>query len=322
MSNKILIIAGDPNSINSEIIYKSWKKLKKAERKKIVIIGSCDLLNKQFKKLKIKISLNKVRHINDIFSSKFLNIINIPINFDNPFKIKKKESESYLIKSLNLAHDLGHKKIIKGFINCPVDKSLIRNSKKVGLTEYFAMKSKVPLNTEVMMIHNKNLSVVPITTHINIKKVSSKINANLIIKKIKTLNICYKKIFKLKPKIGVLGLNPHNGELIKGSEEKKFIIPAIKKLKKQKINVEGPFVSDTIFINNYKYFNVIVGMYHDQVLGPFKTLFKFDAINITLGLKYLRISPDHGPAVDLLKKNKANPSSLLKCINFINNLNK
>jgi len=77
-------------------------------------------------------------------------------------------------------------------------------------------------------------------------------------------------------------------------------------------------VADTIFINQYKKYDVIVGMFHDQVLTPFKTIYKFNAINITLGLKYLRVSPDHGVAKDLIKKNKANPTSLLNCIDFIN----
>ena len=97
----------------------------------------------------------------------------------------------------------------------------------------------------------------------------------------------------------------------------KKIIPAIKNLKKRKLKIEGPLVADTIFINDFKNYDVIIGMYHDQILSPFKTLFKFDAINITLGLKYLRASPDHGTALNLIGKNKANPDSLLRCLNFI-----
>ena len=96
----------------------------------------------------------------------------------------------------------------------------------------------------------------------------------------------------------------------------------MKKLKIKGINIQGPFSADTIFIKEYKNFDVIVGMYHDQVLSPFKALFKFDAINITLGLKYLRVSPDHGIAKDLLFKKKANPISLLKCIKFISKFKK
>ena len=118
-----------------------------------------------------------------------------------------------------------------------------------------------------------------------------------------------------------MGLNPHNNEFSINSEEYKEIIPAINKLKKIGINVNGPFSSDSFFINNYKNFNVLVGMYHDQVLTPFKALFHFDAINITLGLNYMRVSPDHGPALNLIGKKSASSLSLLRCIQFINKRN-
>ena len=99
-------------------------------------------------------------------------------------------------------------------------------------------------------------------------------------------------------------------------------MPAIKSLKKN-IKISGPYSSDTIFLRkNLKKFDVIVGMYHDQVLAPFKTLFEFDAINITLGLPYIRISPDHGVAIDKKKLNISNPKSLNNCLNIITNLTK
>ena len=168
-----------------------------------------------------------------------------------------------------------------------------------------------------MLISNGKFSVCPITTHIELKDVSKKINSKILIEKIKTIDVWYKKIKKKKSKICLLGLNPHNSEFRKNSVEQKIIIPTIKKLKMKGVNIQGPFSADTIFINEYKNFDVVVGMYHDQVLSPFKALFKFDAINITLGLKYLRVSPDHGVAKDLINKKKANPISLLKCIKFI-----
>ena len=149
-----------------------------------------------------------------------------------------------------------------------------------------------------------------------------KVNSNLIISKIKTINLCFKNIFKKKPKIAVLGLNPHNSEFKSNSEENKIILPAIKKLKRLKIKLDGPFAADTLFVNKYKNYDVVVGMFHDQVITPFKTLYKFNAINITLGLKYLRVSPDHGTAVDIVGKNKSNVNSLLDCINFINKYGK
>ena len=109
------------------------------------------------------------------------------------------------------------------------------------------------------------------------------------------------QIFKRRPKFCVLGLNPHNAEF-RGNSEEKIILPAVKKLNKLGINVKGPLSADNIFIKDFINYDVIVGMYHDQVLTPFKTLFKFDAINITVGLKYLRTSPDHGTAINMIKK--------------------
>tara|TARA_X000001036_G_scaffold20167_1_gene16913 strand:- start:152 stop:859 length:708 start_codon:yes stop_codon:yes gene_type:complete len=234
--------------------------------------------------------------------------------------VSLKNSSKYIFECFHLAHNLALNKEIKGLINCPIDKKLLLKSKKIGVTEFLASKCKINNGSEVMLIHNKKLSVVPLTTHINIKNVSKKINVNLIMKKMITLKKDFKKLYKKDPKIAVLGLNPHNAELIKQSEEIKIINPAISKLKKKGFKIKGPFSADTLFINNYKKFDVIVGMYHDQVLAPFKSLFHFDAINITLGLNYLRVSPDHGPAKDIINKNKANHVSLLNCVKFVNNL--
>ena len=321
MSNKIIIVAGDPNSINSEIIYKSWKKINNKIKKRLYLIANYNLICKQYRKLNYKINIMKIDNIEDNIISTNLKIIDIPINFKNPFKVSFKVSSKYVLKSLNLAHSLAKNKRVKAIINCPIDKNLIKISMKIGVTEFLASKCKINDSSEVMLIHNKKFSVVPLTTHLDIKNISKNISSDLIIKKLMTLNIGFKKIFKIKPKIGVLGLNPHNGELSKKSEEVREIMPAISKLKKAGLNVYGPLVADTTFVNNYKKYNVIAGMYHDQVLTPFKTLFHFNAINITLGLNYLRVSPDHGPAIDLIGKNKANYLSLLQCIKFIGNIN-
>ena len=175
------------------------------------------------------------------------------------------------------------------------------------------------MGNEVMLIYNKKLSVSPITTHIPLRKVSRKISKGIIIKKIKIINNFYKTNFNKKPKIAVLGLNPHNFSGSKNSEENKIIIPAIKKIKSNKINVVGPISADTSFIfNKGNRPDVIIGMYHDQVLAPFKTLFKYNAINITLGLPFLRVSPDHGVAKNIVGKNIANPKSLIEAIKFFN----
>ena len=321
MKKKIIIVAGDPNSINSEIIYKTWKSIDESVKKKIYLIGNFNLINKQFKKLKYKTSIVKINQIKEKSLPKRLKIIDIPLNFKNPFKVPLQSSTKYIVECLNLAHKLSQNEDVKGLINCPIDKKLLNKSKKIGVTEFLASKSKINKGSEVMFIHNKSFSVVPITTHINIKNVSKKININLIIKKMNTLKKDFKKLFNKNPKIGILGLNPHNAELNRNSEEIRIINPAILKLKKKGFYIEGPLSTDTLFVNNYKKYDVIVGMYHDQVLTPFKTLFHFDAINVTLGLSYLRVSPDHGPAKDIINKNKANHLSLLRCVKFINGLN-
>ena len=119
-------------------------------------------------------------------------------------------------------------------------------------------------------------------------------------------------------KIGILGLNPHCESIDEFNEDKKIIKPAINNLLKLNYNVSGPFSADTIFLKqNRKKFDVIIGMYHDQVLTPIKTLFEYDAINITLGLPFTRISPDHGPNEKMLGKNLSNPLSLIRAIEFL-----
>jgi len=210
-----------------------------------------------------------------------------------------------------------NKKIL-GFVNCPISKESLFKNKHQGITEFLSKKSGKNGN-EVMLIYNEKLSVSPITTHIPLNEVSSKIKKSNIINKVKIINSFYRKIFNKKPIFAILGLNPHNFSLSKKSWEKKIIYKAIKNLKKFKIKVSGPIPTDSSFmtLNKHKY-NVIIGMYHDQVLTPFKALYNFNAINITLGLPYIRISPDHGVAEKIIGKNLANPRSLMESIKFFN----
>tara|TARA_B100001093_G_C26819071_1_gene1011096 strand:- start:1207 stop:2172 length:966 start_codon:yes stop_codon:yes gene_type:complete len=319
MKKAIIIVSGDPNSINSEIIYKSWKKISGSLKQKIYIISNYDLIKDQFKKLNYSIKLQKVNKIDLDNKNNKLKIINVGLNFIDPFNVSNKLASKYVLESLNLAHKIALRNNVLGIINCAVNKNLL-NKKKIGVTEYLASKCNVKNNSEVMLIRNKKLSVCPITTHININEISKKLDKLLIINKIITINNWHRKKFKKKPKIAVLGLNPHNAELRKDSEETTIIVPALKRLKNLKINAKGPFVADTIFMNDYKNYDVIVGMFHDQVLAPFKSIFKFNAINLTLGLKYLRASPDHGTAFNLIGKNKANITSFLECIKVIDKL--
>ena len=169
-----------------------------------------------------------------------------------------------------------------------------------------------------MLIYNKKLSVCPITTHLPLKLVAKDITKKKIIKKVILINNFYKRYFGLKPKIAVLGLNPHCESIDKFNEDERIIKPALKYLSKKKIYVKGPYSADTAFIKkNRSNIDVIIGMYHDQVLTPIKTLYEYDAINITLGLPFIRISPDHGPNETMLGQNKSNPLSLIRAIEFL-----
>ncbi len=319
MSNKIIIISGDPNSINSEIIYKCLKNLKPSIKKNIFIISNYDLLTQQFKILNYPIKLIKIKKIDKKIKTDKLKILDVDLKFNNPFNVSLKSAKLFIKKSLNLGHREALKKGVAGIINCPINKELLQKENQ-GVTEYLSSKCNIKDGSEVMLIKSKNMSVSPITTHLDLKNVSKKINSKLIIKKIVTINNWFKKIYKKTPKVAILGLNPHNAELKKNSEEVKRIIPAVKKLKKIGIKITGPLVADTIFINDYKKYDVIVGMYHDQILPSFKSIFKYDAINITLGIKYLRLSPDHGVAKNIIKKKIANYTSLLRCVEFLHKL--
>ncbi len=316
MKNKIAIVVGEPNSINTEIIAKAYKKINKKKRKKLFLIGNYLLFQKQLKKINIRLPIEEIKlsEINK-FSNK-LKILNVPLKFDNPFNVSVKQCSLFTKNTLDLAHHLANTKIISGFINCPINKKTAFKNTNMGVTEYLAKKNKKN-GVSVMLIYNKDFSVSPITTHIPLKQISRKLSISSIFRKTQTINRFYLQIIKKKPKIAITGLNPHNDELRNNSEEKKIILPAIKKLKKNKVNVIGPISSDSIFFNRKKYnFDVVVGMYHDQVLSPFKSIFKFNAVNITLGLNYLRISPDHGIGKDIMGKKIANPLSLIKSIEF------
>ena len=321
MKKKIIIVIGDPISINSEIIFKSWKIIDNSLRKKIIIIANFKLLQKQFQKLKYPTNLIKIKNIHENAAPHLLKIIDVKLKFKNPFKINKKSLTNFVTSSMNLAHELSLSKEVIGMINCPINKNVL-NLKNEGITEYLASKCKIKNNSEVMLIKSNKLAVCPITTHIDVKDISKTLKGSLIINKIKTIHQWYKIYEKRIPKIGILGLNPHNAEFRKNSEEIKHIIPSIKKLRKLKINIKGPLVSDSLFIEKYKNYDVIVGMYHDQVLIPIKTIYKYEAINVTLGLRYLRVSPDHGVASNIINKNKAYPKSLINCIKFVNKFGK
>ncbi len=316
MKRSIIIILGEPNSISSEIFLKSLNYIKKTKLN-FIIIGNYSLLEKQANYLDFKINVKfKLSEINSLENAKF-NIINVDYKQSKPFNLKTNNSDTFVKKCFEHAVILLKKKLAIGLINLPINKSKFTKKKYKGITEYIADKTN-NRNKENMLLFNENFSVLPLTTHIPLKKVYKEISYKKIEKACKNINNFYLKTIKRKKfKIGILGLNPHNGENgYIGNEEKKIIIPAINKLKK-KYPIIGPLSPDTSFLQREKLqIDVLIGHYHDQILTTFKTKFDFNAINITIGLPFIRISPDHGIGTGIIGKGIANPKSFKKAVKF------
>ena len=317
----VIIVLGEPFSIFSEILFKSLRKIKKNFKKPILLIGSKNLLEKQMKKLNFSFKISKIDLKNSKIynlNKKNINIIDVDLKFLKTFDKISFRSKKYIKKCFDIAILLLKNKEADCIINGPISKKHFLKKKYPGITEYLSNKFGVK-NKETMLIFNEKLSVSPITTHLPLKKVHKSITKKKIKNNILQIIKFYKNFFNKKPIIAVLGLNPHCETTDSFNEEKKIIYPAIKSLNKNNIKVHGPFSADTFFLKkNIKRFDVVIGMYHDQVLTPIKTIYNFNAINITLGLPFLRISPDHGPNNKMIGLNKSNPQSLISSFKFIN----
>ena len=263
----IIIVAGEPNSIFFEIFFKVIRK-------------------------KIKLNLvNEIEIINKKNNLKRINLIDVDLKQSSAFSKITTKSNDYIATCFDIAIKLLKNNVSNKFINGPISKKTFLKNKYNGITEYLA--DKTDSKKIAMVIYNKKLSVCPLTTHLPIKYVSKKINASEIINKVKLIHNFWKDKFNMKVKIGITGLNPHCESIDNFSEDKSIILPAIKRLKKLKYNVEGPLSADTIFLkNNRKNFDLIIGMYHDQVLAPIKTLFEYDAINITIRSEERRVGKE------------------------------
>ena len=312
----ILIVAGEPNSIFNEILIKSLKK--KKIKSPIILIVSIKVFKLQMKKLKLDYpyQIFKNEDINGKkIDNKKLIIIDVDYNAKNAFEKISSRSNRYIEECFKIALKLIKLGYTDKFINGPISKKHFLKNKFLGITEYLARKTKS--KKYAMLIYNKELSVCPITTHLPIKYVAKKISKKLIIEKVLLINNFYIKHFNFKPKIAITGINPHCESVSNFDEDKNIVEPAIKFLKR-KADVTGPMAADTAFLRkNRKKFDLVFGMYHDQVLTPIKTLYEYNATNITIGLPFLRLSPDHGPNERMMGKNSSNPQSLIESLNFL-----
>ena len=313
----ILVVSGEPNSIFLEIFFKSIKKNK--IKNPLILISSENILKKQMEKLKFKRNIRIINYKNfdhKKLNNKSINLINVNYNQKKAFDKISKKSNKFIENCFEVAFELIKKKKIYKLINGPISKKNFLKNDSLGMTEYISKKFST--KNSCMLIYNKDLSVCPITTHLPIKQVAKNINKTSINNKIALIDNFYKTFLGFAPKIGILGLNPHCESIDKFNEDEIILKPTINSIKKLGYKVSGPYPADTIFLkDNRKKFNVVIGMYHDQVLTPMKTLYEYDAINITLGLPFIRVSPDHGPNELMMGKNKSNPLSLIKALTFL-----
>jgi len=310
-SNPIIVVSGEPKSIFLEVFFKALK-LKKYKSPIILICNKKILLNHLKKNnFKKKINIIKFSELKkNILNNNCINLINI--------KFTVGKTNQYLNDSFEMAFKLIKDKFSQKLINGPINKSTFLKKKYLGITEYISHKFNIK-NTG-MLIYGKNLSVCPLTTHLPLKLVAQNISKKKILQKIKLIREFYKRFLNFNPKIAILGLNPHCESILNYNEDLKIIKPIIDSQRK-KFSLNGPFSADTAFLkNNRKKFDVILGMYHDQVLAPIKALFEFEPINITMGLPFLRITPDHGPNKKMVGKNKSNPTSVINALKFLDKI--
>ncbi len=316
MNKLIGITIGDLNGIGIDILIKTWKERK---IKNFILITDIKIFNKILKKRKIKLTYN-------IVNNRKNNFIYLKDRF-NIFSYKSNSLEDNTYKSLKYGYKLCTNKKCIGIITLPLRKDLIINKINknfIGQTEFFQkIDRKENAN---MILYHKKIIISPLTTHIEVKKISRVIsNKKYLYDQIYNLNKSLKFDFNIKkPKLVISGLNPHAGENGRiGIEEEKIINPVIKKLQKEDINIIGPFSADSLLIKkNIDKFDCFVFIYHDQALIPFKYISQFSGVNYTGNLNIIRTSPDHGTAYNLLGSKNISNKSFINSYKLINQIYK
>lgn len=298
MKKKYLFI-GDPVSINIELIFKSFNYLK--NKTIYIILGKIKDIELYKKKI------NSYININEIYD---------PLNFDildrnslNIFNIEDISTQKYknLLNQIEISNNLSNQTKID-LVTMPINKSIFKKNMQFnGMTEYL---SDINKKNTTMLMHGENFSVIPITTHINLKKIHKFIKQKFLDQSLKNiLNQLEKKIYNLKfKKLKFLCYNPHCSEDNTIGNEDKIIKVSINKHKR----ISGLYPADSAFNRDIKD-TLFISMYHDQALIPFKILNR-RGINFTLGLDYRRLSPAHGTGKDIIFANKADNQSYIECM--------
>ena len=315
MSHKIVITSGEPAGIGPDICLD----LPTFNNTELYVIADPDLITDRARLLSSDSDLQIHQNtdaLSDFYRADKLNIIPLALNTPCQAGTLDPDNSHYVLKMLDLAHDLCLQKKVNAMVTGPVQKSIINQAgfNFTGHTEYLADKTA---STPVMMLATSDLRVALATTHLPLKDVSAAITRESLSEILVILDKFLQQQAGIQqPKILVCGLNPHAGEDGNlGNEEISTIAPVIEKLKQQNINLVGPLPADSLFTAKYlDDADAVLAMYHDQGLPVLKYSGFGKAVNITLGLPFVRTSVDHGTALDLAGTGKASNSSLQEAI--------
>jgi 4-hydroxythreonine-4-phosphate dehydrogenase len=313
-----IVTPGEPAGIGAEITLKSWH----AGQRDICVIESPDRLADIAAKLGIPLFIRAITHP-DQFTADDQTLHVIPIDWPvlPVFGSPDHRNGQIVIDSISIAAAFCRDGSAAGMVTNPIQKATLYAAgfAHPGHTEFLASLASVDRGGPMMMLASDELRVVPLTIHIPVKDVPHSISKQSIITTAQLLDASLKRFFGLStPRIAIAGLNPHAGENgTIGHEDQDIIQPAITDLQQIGIKVTGPFPADTLFHHEArKSYDAVIGMYHDQVLIPLKTLDFFGGVNITLGLDFIRTSPDHGTGLNIAGTGTARPDSLMAAIDM------
>ena len=305
------ISVGDLNGIGGEIILKTFEDERSLEFCTPVIFASIKVMSFLKAHFNSSIHFNSIKSLDQINHGK-VNVLNV---WDENVNIKFGEEDfnigKFAIKSLEAATEALKEKKIDVLVTAPLNKHNIQSDtfNFPGHTNYLAQELE---GNSLMFMVTDTLKVGLLTDHVPVKDVSSQISASLIKEKIETVYNTLRQDFRInKPRIAVLGINPHTGDNgVIGKEDDSIMRPVLKEIKESGKLVFGPYAADSFFgSNNYKSFDAIIASYHDQGLIPFKTLSFGQGVNFTAGLNRVRTSPDHGTAYEIAGKGVADHNS-------------
>lgn len=311
----IAVTLGDPGGIGPEVVVRALQK-HRAPGIRHILFGTPEAFRLLTEKCGLRLSTSE--------NLSFVDVSARALEFSKDLKVKPGKvalsNAAIAYASLEAAAAMAMDGLVNAIVTAPINKTAMRLIEEdfLGHTEFLARASKA--KAFAMMFVSERLKVTLTTIHLPVKKISQAIKKSTVLEKIKLTNLFLKKYFKIKkPKLGVCALNPHGRET--GTEDEDEIRPAVRQAVRQGIVALGPLSADQLFHDAYEgRFDAVISMYHDQGLAPFKMIAFRDGVNVTLGLPFVRTSPDHGTAFDIAYRGKANPASFLSALKLAEKL--